>query len=452
MSPTHSPLSANTQAILLLTAPLIAGRGEPSGDLLTPGEYKRLARHLREQQRQPADLLSPEAGELFKICQHVVDEARMRRLLARGFLLSQAIERWQTRAIWIVSRADANYPKRIKARLKEDAPAVLYGCGDASLLDSGGLAVVGSRNVDDALVEHTQGIGRLAAKARQVLISGGARGIDQAAMRGALEAGGTVAGVLADSLEKTVLNREHRSMLMDGQLVLISPYDPSAGFNVGNAMQRNKLIYALADAALVVSSDMNKGGTWAGAIEQLDKLRLVPVYVRSTGEMGKGLVALQQRGAIPWPNPDDTDGFEAALHVGMSNDHSPATQNQLSFSVREPVAQPDSPDQIINEAPTTLGGAVEELALVKEITPSPADELFATVRKVLLRLLITPKKDTEVAAELHVSTGQAKEWLQRLVDEGVLEKRTKPVVYIIRQTELFESLLATSVKTSGAPT
>jgi predicted Rossmann fold nucleotide-binding protein DprA/Smf involved in DNA uptake len=83
-------------------------------------------------------------------------------------------------------------------------------------------------------------------------VSGGARGIDQAAMRGALEAGGKVTGVLADSLEKTAMNRDHRSMLMEGQLVLVSPYDLSAGFNVGNAMQRNKLIYAFADAALVV--------------------------------------------------------------------------------------------------------------------------------------------------------------------------------------------------------
>ena len=91
---------------------------------------------------------------------------------------------------------------------------------------------------------------------------------------------------------------------MDGQLVLISPYDPSAGFNVGHAMQRNKLIYALADAALVVSSDYEKGGTWAGAVEQLEKLRLVPVYVRSNGETGKGLEALRRKGALPWPNPE----------------------------------------------------------------------------------------------------------------------------------------------------
>lgn len=50
-------LSPNAQAILLLTAPLITGRGKPSIDPLTAGEYRRLVRRLRELQREPADLL-----------------------------------------------------------------------------------------------------------------------------------------------------------------------------------------------------------------------------------------------------------------------------------------------------------------------------------------------------------------------------------------------------------
>jgi DNA processing protein len=143
-----------------LTAPLIAGRGFASPDLLSPGEYKRLARYLREIQRQPADLLAPEAADLLRACQPVIDEAALQRLLARGFLLSQVIERWQARAIWVVSRADADYPRRLKARLREDAPAVLYGCGDIGLLETGGLAVVGSRHVDEALIDYTMAVGR----------------------------------------------------------------------------------------------------------------------------------------------------------------------------------------------------------------------------------------------------------------------------------------------------
>ncbi len=126
-------------------------------------------------------------------------------------------------------------------------------------------------------------------------------------MSGALDAAGRVVGVLSDSLERMALRREHRSPLMDGQLVLLSPYDPAAGFNVGNAMQRNKLIYALADAALVVNSDYEKGGTWAGAgagaVEQLRKLHFVPVYVRSSAGESKGLTAFQRNGAHTWPDP-----------------------------------------------------------------------------------------------------------------------------------------------------
>jgi predicted Rossmann fold nucleotide-binding protein DprA/Smf involved in DNA uptake len=310
-------LSTNTQAILLLTAPLIAGRGSVSPDLLSPGEYKRFARHLREIQHQPADLVSPDAAEILRACQPVIDENRLQRLLGRGFLLSQVIERWQARAIWVVSRADAEYPRSLKARLREDAPAVLYGCGDMALLETGGLAVVGSRHVDGALIDYTMSIGRLAARAGRTLVSGGAKGIDQAAMRGALEDGGKVCGVLADSLEKTTMNRDHRNVLLDGQLVLITPYDPSAGFHVGNAMQRNKLIYALAEASLVVSSDFNKGGTWTGAVEQLDKLKFVPVYVRSTGDSSQALDALRSKGARLWPNPHDTKTFEGVLKPAL---------------------------------------------------------------------------------------------------------------------------------------
>jgi DNA processing protein len=428
-------LSSNAQAILLLTAPLIAGRSALSPDLLTPGEYKRLARHLREIQRQPADLVSSEAVDLLRACEPVIAESRLQRLLARGFLLSQVLERWQARAIWVVSRADADYPRRLKARLREDAPAVLYGCGDISLLGSGGVAVVGSRHVDDSLIHYTMAVGRLAARAGRSLVSGGARGIDQAAMRGALEAGGKVVGVLADSLERTTLDREHRNLLLDGKLVLISPYDPSAGFNVGNAMQRNKLIYALADAALVVSSDLNKGGTWAGAIEQLDKLKFVPVYVRSTGESSAGLDALQKKGAIPWPNPQDSDSFDAVFNVNMPI---PTASEQMGLSLYSNGGTPDElpAAPVVREtAPVSESGTANKTAKTES---TPAEALYAAAREAIQRLLNAPMKDTEVAAALGVSNAQAKAWLQRLVAEGVLEKQKKPAGYSVKQRRLLE--------------
>jgi len=84
----NSSVSSNTQAILLLTAPLMVGRGEYSSELLSPGEYNRLARILYDNQREPADLLGPEASELLTLFHGIIDSGRLMRLLGRGFLLS----------------------------------------------------------------------------------------------------------------------------------------------------------------------------------------------------------------------------------------------------------------------------------------------------------------------------------------------------------------------------
>lgn len=398
-----APLSANTQAILLLTAPLIVGRGENSKELLTPSEYGKLARFLYSKECQPADLVAVGGDELVLEVGKIVNSDRLKRLVARGFLLSQAIERWRARAIWVVSRADENYPARLKDRLKEMAPPVLYGCGDPAILDNGGLAVVGSRNADSTVLESTSGIGELAARARRTIISGGARGIDQAAMSGALEAGGNAAGVLADSLERVALNRDHRNYLRDGQLVLLSPYDPQAGFNIGNAMQRNKLIYALADAALVVQAEYGKGGTWAGAIEQLDKLRLVPVYTFPNAQQDAALESLGKKGALTWPHPTTPEEFSDALTAQSSLSNT----EQLSFSAGN-------------------GNQIPEQKLSD--TLSPAEQLFATVR-TLLEQMDAPKTDKEIANELNVKPVQVKEWIKRLVKEGTLEKLSKPTRY-----------------------
>jgi hypothetical protein len=61
-------------------------------------------------------------------------------------------------------------------------------------------------------------------------------------------------------------------------LVLVSPFNPEAGFDVGNAMARNKYIYCLSDAAIVVATSKGSGGTWSGATENL-KRNWAPLWV-----------------------------------------------------------------------------------------------------------------------------------------------------------------------------
>lgn len=442
-----APLSPNTQAILLLTAPLEVGRNaSSSAELLSLGEYNRLARLLRQHQRQPADLLGADAAAVIGLCVPAFEEPRLQALLGRGFLLSQAVERWHGRAIWVISRADPNYPSRLKAKLKEDAPPALYGCGDPQLLESGGFAVVGSRHVDEALLEYTAKVGQLIAQSGRSLVSGGARGIDQAAMRGASQAGGTAAGVLADSLERAALAREHREGLMDGRLVLISPYDPAAGFNVGHAMQRNKLIYALADAALVVSSDFNKGGTWTGAVEQLEKFHCGPIFVRCGAQAGKGNDALLRKGALPWAEPLDAPALERLLEQVRNSVVAPASQVALPLAMDEapaaydavavPVVVPAGEPAVISTPSGTMrAGSVATLA------GTPAKSLRALAHDLLRRELIEPRTEEEIALQLGIHKAQAKAWIQELLQMGTLAKVKKSKPPRFQTVEKVDTLL-----------
>ena len=418
-------LSTDAEATLLLTAPLMmVGRNrgrEDSPRLLTFTEYRKLARRLRDCDRQLGDLIGPRGDEILKECQTGLESTRVHQLLRRGFQLSQALEHWTARTIWVVSQADANYPAKIKQRLGDAAPPVIYGCGDRNLLECGGLAVVGSRHVSDGLIEYAKRIGRIAATANSSIVSGGARGVDQAAMSGALNRGGAAIGVLADGLEKSVMQRENRAVLMDDRLTLISPYDPQAGFSVGNAMRRNKLVYALADAGLVVDSAHNKGGTWAGAVEQLEKLRLVPIYVRADGESSRGLEALLQRGARSWPNPQDPEDFRLAL--SNSRTYSEAEDLWKSTLLAEPADMAKSANDI---AQPTLTTVTPEKVDVQGLPP--ADALFERVEE-LLRSIDTPTTESAVAAFLQVSTSQAREWLKRLVLEEKYTRAIRPVRY-----------------------
>ena len=446
----YSEVSPNTQAMLLLTAPLITGKGGGENPLLKPGEYKLLARMLRDNEAEPADLMGPAGADLLQRMPATLEPARISRLLNRGFQLSQAIERWSARAIWVISRADAEYPKRYKRRMREDAPIVLYGVGDRRLLNQGGLAVVGSRDASQSATEHAQHVGQLAAAADVSIISGGARGIDQTAMSAALAEGGRAVGVLADSLERAALERSSRDALMNHCLVLTSPFDPSARFQVGHAMQRNKLIYALADLALVEESDYNRGGTWTGAVEQLEKLRYVPVFLRDDHEQSRGLSVLVRKGGVRWPELKSAsellqlidkvgESSAAAGTYQMALDEVPVqSANSDATMVREsiPALANDEPEQTDLTPCIPSSTSTKSMSDPSAVKTSPlADELYQFVQS-LARRMSEPQQEKEIALSWGVTPKQAKDWIEKLVKDGTLARSGRPSRYCSRSQTL----------------
>tara|TARA_B100000686_G_scaffold268494_1_gene284052 strand:- start:2584 stop:3618 length:1035 start_codon:yes stop_codon:yes gene_type:complete len=334
MKNTISPI---TQAILLLTSPLVIGKSAQKLPLVTPARYRRLAHLLNAADLNPSDFLGDRKREAIKACKsdtkgEVLSEGDADRILARGFQLSQALDYWASRSIWVASRVDSHYPQKLKKQFRDNAPGLIYGSGEPALLDSGGLAVVGSRKSDRLVLNATADIGQLAAQANVNIISGCAKGVDQISMLSALGAGGTAIGVLGDSLIKKSLDKDYRTALLEKRLVLISTQDPSSRFETWKAMDRNKYIYGLSDVGLVMKTDYGSGGTWTGAVEQLDKLKLVPIYVRLSKRKTKGSTALLEKGAIEWPNPCDLKSFRQIFEK-QNLDRAMSSASEHAFDV-----------------------------------------------------------------------------------------------------------------------
>jgi len=283
----------NSQAIILLTA--YFNKGDKS---LTITEYGKFAQWLLSKDMTPADLLQNNPQEVIEGYEDKkVTEERILSLLDRGNAMAIAMQKWQNAGIWILTRADKEYPQKLKQVLKHRSPPILYGAGEKKILRTKGVAIIGSRNVSEKDTQFTFALGEKLAYSGYSVVSGGARGVDEASMMGSINAGGTTIGIVADSLMQKVLSRKYRDAIMNGNLVLISPYYPEARFNVGNAMERNKYIYTLAYSSIVVHSGL-KGGTWEGAKENL-KHKWVPIFVKENIDAEAGNQKLIEMGGVP---------------------------------------------------------------------------------------------------------------------------------------------------------
>jgi predicted Rossmann fold nucleotide-binding protein DprA/Smf involved in DNA uptake len=423
-------MTDDTKAVLLLCGYLNKdGTDKP----LSLAEYSRVVHWLVQSHLRPADLLQEVDFESIAVTTQI-DSERLAGLLKRGVALAFAVEEWERNGIWVISRSDADYPEKLKRHLKGSAPPVLYGTGEIHLWNRPGLGMVGSRNVDSAGETFARHVAERCAQDGMAVVSGGARGVDQISMSAAAEAGGIAIGALAENLLKKSVEREARELIADGRLVLLSPYHPKASFSVGNAMGRNKLIYGLADYTLVVSTDYKKGGTWAGAEEELKRPNRRPVFVRIDPECPAANRRLLEIGAIDWPIDMPTESLIETLAELASNSGEQIKSSRLSekalFDVSEGHEEYSKNDGRVSESSVEL-----EMPSVSEnptMPPEISDQLYQAVLPFIIDCAQTPTTAADLSQRLDVVPAQIKKWLERAVTDGILEKKQKPVRYVMR--------------------
>lgn len=371
-------LHPDAQATLLLLSPL----GNSGAKPLTHAEYNRLAKELLKRELRPSDLIrGPFDG-------YVVAADRLEALMARGTALALTLERWTQAGIRVITRVDPHYPAALRTKLRASASPLLFYSGEIELLDGKAVCVVGSREPTKAGLDFARRLGEACAQQGFTVVSGDARGVDRESMTAALDAGGRAVGVLAEALGSAVLVRRNRDPILDGRLLLVSPQDPDARFTVARAMDRNRYLYAMADAAMVVDSDV-KGGTWSGAVENR-KYDWTPAFVRIGTQNGPGNSKLAEMGLIPI---QDT-GAPIIVHDLIEQARTQAAERSSAQLSLDDALRPAA------RAPTFDGKATD------------AAELFAMfLAKLKCLLTSSPRTEVEIVDHFQLDPRQVQAWL-----------------------------------------
>lgn len=244
-------------------------------------------------------------------------EALMNKSLGRVY---EILDSCEDAGITPVTMGDASYPQRLKAIY--DPPAVLYVRGRVLNLDSAAaVAVAGTRNCTPYGVKSAEKMGYELAREGCTVVSGLARGIDTAAARGALRAGGTVVGVVGSGPD--IAYPPENARLFDDVAKsggIISEYPPGTPVKGGHFPARNRIISGASLGVVIIEAPKKSGSliTAALALEQGRDVFVVPANVDSPASQGSNL--LIREGAVTvFSGKDVADEYRSLFPETLKN-------------------------------------------------------------------------------------------------------------------------------------
>ena len=190
--------------------------------------------------------------------------------------------------IFILTMADALYPERLRNIYQP--PVLLYGKGAMPLFDEeAAVAIVGTRQCTPYGVRCAEKLGYELTQQGGMVVSGMARGVDAAAMRGALRFGGFTCAVLGGGVD-VIYPAENRRLYEDiaATGVLLSEYPPGTRPDGWHFPMRNRILSGLSVATVVVEAPARSGAliTAANALEQGREVFAVPGPIDAPNSVG----------------------------------------------------------------------------------------------------------------------------------------------------------------------
>jgi DNA processing protein len=211
--------------------------------------------------------------------------------------LEKDIRDLKVRGAGLVFHGSPGYPGAL-GDLGEDSPLMLYIRGEAIKEDRFAIAIVGSRDASTYGRTTTEKVASELASMGLTVVSGLARGIDTAAHKGCLDAGGRSLGVLGSGID-VVYPPENRWLFEKTAAsgAVISEFPPGTPPYQSNFHRRNRLISGLSMGVLVVEAASRSGSliTAKHALEQGKEVFSIPGNISS--DTSKGTNELIKQGA-----------------------------------------------------------------------------------------------------------------------------------------------------------
>lgn len=270
---------------------------------------------------------------------------------------------------------DAEYPPVLLQI--PDSPPVLYAIGDPALLARPALAVVGSRNATPRGCLDAQEFAAALVASGLSIVSGLAIGIDAAAHRGALRAGGSTIAVIGTGPDRVypARNRDLAREIAD-KGVIVSEFPPGTPALKANFPRRNRIISGLSRGVLIVEATLSSGSliTAGAAAEQGRDVFALPGSIHSP--FSRGCHRLIKNGAKLVETANDI-----LEELGLKQPEPDVSAHTRRKALRERRAetQLDHPSEDARAVWKALGTEVMEIDVLGERTSLPPARLTAAL-------------------------------------------------------------------------
>ncbi len=295
----------------------------------------------------------------------------------------------QQHGIRLVSRTTDDYPAPLQDL--DDAPQVLYVRGTLTADDALAVAMVGTRHATSYGQQQAELLAAGLARAGVTVISGLARGIDAAAHRGAIAAGGRTLAVIAGGLLHITPSENLKlAEQVAQQGCLLSEAPPRRPPVAGSFPQRNRLISGLSLAVVVVEADDRSGAliTARLAAEQGRDVLAVPGPL--TSRQSRGCHKLIQDGAKLVMSVDDILSELTHTSAPVPREDGGELRHAAELTLNEI-------ERTVLDAIDTATTQIDDIVVATQL---PVHRVLSTISVLEMRRLIRRVSGTQVAQDL----------------------------------------------------